>query len=255
MKTTLHGKGYLIGSLWVIMFCAIIGCKENYDFDNTTSMNTNNNTSTISPDEQEVSFDVKDFEEIYLNGNMSIKVLQGATYSLKIKGDPTDIQDLNISAKANLLHIYYKQSREKRYKMTALMTVPSLRKIKLEGAISSVFDNFQNTKAWSIQLIGASKIEIPINAETLETKISGASAAKLTGVCSDVSAKIEGASFMDGSNLNSKNTSLEVNGTSSASIKVSNKLNVVATGASSVYYYGDPATNIKTDGVCIVQKK
>jgi Putative auto-transporter adhesin, head GIN domain len=251
MKIILRGKGYLIGSLWVIMFCAI-GCKENYDFDNTTNMNTNNN---ISPDEKEVSFDIKDFEEIHLNGGMSIKVMQGATYSLKIKGDLIDIQDLDVAVKANLLQIYYKQAREKRYRMTALMTVPSLRKIKLEGAISSVFDNFQNTKAWSIQLVGASTIEMPINAETLETQISGASAAKLSGVCSEISAKIDGASSMDGSNLNSQNTSLEVNGSSSASIKVSNKLNVVATGVSSVYYYGDPITNIKTDGLCIVQKK
>jgi hypothetical protein len=251
MKTILRGKGYLIGSLWVIMLCAL-GCKEQYSFDNTTNMNTNNN---ISPDEKEVSFDVRDFEEIHLNGAMNIRVTQGAVYSLKIKGDPIDIQDLNVSVKANSLQIYYKQAREKRYQMTTVMTVPSLRKIGLEGAISLVVDNFQNTKAWSIQLVGASKIEIPINAETLETQILGASALKLSGVCSEVSAKIDGASSMDGSSLNSKNTSLEINGTSIASIKVSNKLNVVATGVSSVYYYGDPITNIKTEALCIVQKK
>lgn len=251
MKKILSNKGYLVGSLWVMILC-VSGCKKGYDFDNTTNMNNNNG---ISPDEKEVSFDIKDFDEMYLNGGMSIKVTQGATYSLTIKGDPTDIQDLEVSVKSNLLQIYYKQAREKRYRMTALMTVPSLRKIKLEGAITSVFDNFQNTKVWSIQLVGASKMEMPLKSELLELQISGASTAKLSGVCTEVAAKIEGASSMDGSNLDSQNTSLEVNGTSNASIKVSNKLNVVATGASSVYYYGDPITNIKTDGVCIVQKK
>jgi hypothetical protein len=252
MQKIFFGKGYLIGSLWVVMLCSY-GCKEKYDIKNN-NMNTDTSTD-ISPNETEVSYDAFDFDALDFECAMRLTVTQGKEYSLKIKGDPTDIQDLDVSVNAKTLKIFFKQDRKKRYRLIGKMTMPALQKIAFKGAIASVINGFEDTQIWDLKLTGVSTTKMKINAQSLDGQIIGASIAQIVGVCPQVNAKVEGASSFDGTDLSTKNTILEVNGTSNTTIRVSDKLKATATGVSSVFYYGNPITDLKTQGVSVIVKK
>lgn len=253
MQKIIFSKGYLIGSLWVVMLCSY-GCKEKYDLKNNNMNNTDPSTD-ISPNETEVSYDAFDFDALDFECAMRLTVTQGKEYSLKIKGDPTDIQDLDVAVNAKTLKIFYKQDRKRRYRLTATLTTPALQKIVLKGAILSVINGFEDTQIWDLKLIGASNNKMKINAQSLDGNIQGASVAQIAGVCSQINAKVEGSSSLDGTDLSTKNTTLEVNGASNTTIRVSDKLKATATGASSVFYYGNPITDLNTQGVSVIVKK
>jgi hypothetical protein len=71
-------------------------------------------------------------------------------------------------------------------------------------------------------------------------QFTGASDVELTGRSSEVEAVLTGASKLKAATFKIENANIKVSGASNSTIFVSNKLHAVATGASTIQYYGNP---------------
>jgi hypothetical protein len=90
----------------------------------------------------------------------------------------------------------------------------------------------------------------------LQAEASGASKIKIDGMVKSFHADASGASKIDAEGLQTENADVDSSGASSIMVSPSNDLNADASGASSVYYTGEPK-NIKqtASGASSVKKK
>lgn len=109
----------------------------------------------------------------------------------------------------------------------------------------------------NLDVSGASKVSLfDINNDSLQIDASGASKIKIEGATKDLSADMSGASFLDAENLKAENASIEASGASKADVFVSNDLKADLSGASKVYYSGNPKNfENQTSGVSVIKQK
>jgi hypothetical protein len=108
-----------------------------------------------------------------------------------------------------------------------------------------------------VEISGASSANVAgVNADSLELKASGASKIKIEGEAKILEAEASGASSIDAEKLKVEDANVEANGASSATVAATNDLDLNASGASKIYYVGEPK-NIKQDssGASSIKKK
>jgi hypothetical protein len=108
-----------------------------------------------------------------------------------------------------------------------------------------------------LDLSGASSAVVPgVRTDDLRLEVSGASKLKLDGEVKKLSAEVSGASGLDAEGLRAENAEVDASGASNATVNAVNDADLTASGASSVYYVGEPK-NLKqnSSGISSIKKK
>ena len=105
-----------------------------------------------------------------------------------------------------------------------------------------------------IDVSGASEIKLDIKAPRINSQISGASSAVLTGETKDFVASGSGASHYRCFDLLTENTAVDISGACNADVFASVKLDVQASGASGVKYKGAAAITQDLSGASGIKK-
>ena len=93
----------------------------------------------------------------------------------------------------------------------------------------------------SIRLTGASHLDlVSSSTETILADVSGAASLNINGKSEKLEADVGGASKLRGFDMIVGEAIIEVSGASLAELNVIEELNTVASGASKVYYLGEP---------------
>ena len=141
-------------------------------------------------------------------------------------------------------------------RLKAYISFKTLQSINASGASDITMNGTLKSESLKITLSGASDFKGSLNVQTLNLNISGASDAKLDGTSGVVSVQASGASDLKGYDLVSETCHAQASGASSIKITVNKELNVVASGASDVYYKGPGSIHdIRTSGASSVSKK
>ena len=112
--------------------------------------------------------------------------------------------------------------------------------VEVSGASALVMDNVEAGDA-EFDVSGASKVNGNINADDIEFKVSGASTVKLTGEANNLILDASGASNADLNALSFlENADVELSGASEATINVKGVLDINVSGASRLYFIGNP---------------
>ena len=103
---------------------------------------------------------------------------------------------------------------------------------------------------------GASTFKGDVSTSKASFDLSGASVTDVDGTAGDLSIDASGASNFKGDDLQAVSCKVEATGASSANINVSKEIDVTATGASSIHYWGGASiTHIDVSGGSSVKKK
>ncbi|MDR3351047.1 MAG: DUF2807 domain-containing protein [Prevotellaceae bacterium] len=104
-------------------------------------------------------------------------------------------------------------------------------------------------------LSGAIKVQGEINARRLTVDMSGSSRMYLSGAADKASFDLSGVANVKAGNLLSKEVEVETSGASRVEVHVSASLRVHTSGASAVYYKGNPSSfDVKTSGASKLKK-
>jgi hypothetical protein len=159
-------------------------------------------------------------------------------------------------------------------KITVYITCPELNKLAIHGATNVKGESSFKANSFDLNLNGASKLALTLNANTLKSTISGASKLDLKLTVTEMDADISGASHVtisgqadkqtldlsgashyEASNLSSKTVAVDASGASKATISVSGELSAEASSASKVNYKGNPkVNNLRTSGAASIHK-
>lgn len=202
---------------------------------------------------------LKDFDEINAEGNFTLQIKKDKDFAVWVYGDDQFVNNLEVDITGNKLNIetskrFMEWFRDKKHQSRVEISLPSLTKLNVSGANNSTISGFDQDEL-NIEINGASKSELKIDAKTLNIEINGASEVELTGKGKVMVAEINGASSMDAFDFETSDCTLEVNGASSADVYVTDKLDAEASGASNIVYKGFPSVTPDVSGFSSIKPK
>jgi Putative auto-transporter adhesin, head GIN domain len=197
---------------------------------------------TLAPlDSDSRNFDLRDFDQLEIGNAFDITVRQSGRFSIFVRGDRRDIQDLDVYVdRSGKLVMKYRNWRLRRYDMDVEITMPTLRGIDFSGATNSSVTGFGNIRDLDVELSGASKSTIDGDWDRVNVNISGASDLNLRGQGLSLGGDLSGASRLDAFDYPVDNADLDLSGASTARVLVGKTLKVSASGASTLRYRGNP---------------
>jgi len=184
----------------------------------------------------EKEINVSNFERVDLSGIYSVDISIGDEQSVSVKAEENLMKYLKVKVSNNTLIFDTKRNLSPRKGIKAFVVLKSLKGINASGASFAKAENIDAANI-SIDISGASKVEISGSSDNLELDVSGA-------------AKLYAKNFV------CKKISADVSGAGNAVINVIEKLYADVSGAGSLNYYGNPNDfSFDTSGAGSIKKK
>ncbi len=201
---------------------------------------------------------ISDFDKVDISHSFVVDIKQGENFSVIIRVDDNLVEQLQVEKFGSTLKIGLKSdvSIVSNATLEAEITMPQLTGLDLSGASNATISGFKSTKNLTVDLSGASSLRGDIEAGDTSFDLSGSSNANLTGSGGNLTLDASGSSDVDLSDFPVADAEIEASGASTVTVKPSGRLDVNASGASDVYYLGNPSMGaIDTSGASSVEPK
>lgn len=206
---------------------------------------------------QEESF--TGFNKVDASHSFEVEISQSEEFSVVIRADDNVMEYVEVTKVGSTLKIGLEPGRDynlRNVTLEATVTMPVLTGLTLSGASHGDITGFESTEPLDLDLSGASSVRGDIEAGDANFEFSGASTADLTGSAQNLTVDASGASDANLAEFAVTNANVDASGASEVTVNVSGTLDVDASGASHVYYLGDPTLGkIDTSGASTVREK
>jgi hypothetical protein len=202
--------------------------------------------------------DVEGFTRVEVSNAIQLEITRSDEYSVTITGYENLVERIDVGLAGQELTIRFQPGTYFRNNVRAIVAMPDLSGLTVSGASRAVAEGFESTGDFHLDVSGASRVEINIEAGKTTAEISGASRldgrllaqefmldvsgasqCELTGNAGDTELDISGASRVDLLELPVQNVDADISGASRVTINMSGTLNVDLSGASRLQYTGD----------------
>jgi len=194
--------------------------------------------------------DVSGFNEIHFSGMGDLIIEQGDIEALTIEADDNIIDLIETEVSGEQLEIGLRRginivptTRIKMY-----LTVKDLDRISLSGLGDIDCSSFK-TDELRFSISGSGNVDFNIEADSLETEVSGLGDIYLKGKAGSHEIDISGSGKYDAKELESNDCRIKVSGLGSATVNVSDNLDIDISGAGNVYYVGQPSITQHISGL------
>lgn len=211
----------------------------------------------VSPrGEKTKNFNVSDFDEVDGGSAIYFTVKEGSSFNVSAIGDGRDIDDLDIRVRNGELKVDYvnRIGRINRFRMDVIIEMPTIKAVDFSGASDAIVENFTGLQELDAKLSGSSKLRIRQEVGKLTADISGASTLYVVDLVDELDVEASGASTVNAFEADASEAFVEASGASTVRVSVSDYLEVDASGASSVFYRGEPEIKEKTSGASKVRQ-
>lgn len=195
-----------------------------------------------------------DFDRLEMGSALNIEVEQANTFSIEVEGDRRNIDDLDVYKSGNTLIIEFDDNANRHHDTYVKITMPTLEAVNFSGASVSTIRGFESDDHIDFYLSGSSVAQLDADYREVKAVVSGSSSLVLYGSGEELTAEISGASSLKAFNFPVGQATLNVSGSSEGRVTVTNELKVIANGASSVLYRGNPVLTSNTSGASTVEK-
>ncbi|MDQ3179093.1 MAG: DUF2807 domain-containing protein [Acidobacteriota bacterium] len=180
--------------------------------------------------------EVSGFKEVEAGGAITLEIVAQKDFSVEVNADDNLLALIKTEVSGNTLKIYSEGRISSKTKMLVKISMPELNSLDVSGASGATVANVK-TDLLKLQASGASKIKIDGEAASLESDASGASG-------------------IDAEGLKVVNADVQASGASNTTVSAITELKADSSGASTIYYTGEPkSVSPKTSGASSVKKK
>lgn len=179
---------------------------------------------------------VSGFTEVEAGGAITVEIFAQKDFSVEVEADDNLLSLIETKVSGDTLKISMKDRISPKNKIRVKIAMPELNGLDISGASTAVV---KDVKADSLKLeaSGASKITIDGEANSLESEASG-------------------ASRIDAENLKIEDADVRASGASNTTVSAANELKADASGASTIYYTGEPKDlSQNTSGASSIKRK
>ncbi|HEX5167571.1 MAG TPA: head GIN domain-containing protein [Cyclobacteriaceae bacterium] len=197
----------------------------------------------------ERTYSIVDFDRLEIGSAMIITVEQGNFFSVQVRGDRRNLNDLDVFKDGNTLVARFDEQGNRSHDTYITITMPLLRSANFSGASNSKVSGFSlNDDRFGLYLSGASVCQLNGDFGEMKLVVSGASVFTLTGTGDELDAELSGASLLNAFDYDVDAANVEASGASKAKVSVNKELYAEASGASIIAYHGDPSVISNTSG-------
>ena len=172
-----------------------------------------------------------DFTRLDISGGFKINLKQDSSLTVSVTADDNLMKYIHINSEGDKLRIYSKKNICGSGEIVLNIGVKNLEVIKTSGGISLVTDGKLNTKDLHLELNGASRIDMDLNAANLFTEGSGSTDMTLRGQATSHKIEFAGSGKVKAGDFVVGSYDIETTGASECTINVLKDLNVNTTGA------------------------
>ena len=180
--------------------------------------------------------EVSGFTKVEGGGAIILEIVAQKDFSVEVEADDNLLQYIKTEISGDTLKVFTKDRISPRNKLVVKISMPEFTALDVSGASGATVSNVK-TDSLKLEASGASKIKIDGEANSLESEATG-------------------ASKIDAEGLKVENADVEANGASNTTVSATNELKANASGASTIYYTGEPKNiSPKSSGASSVKKK
>jgi hypothetical protein len=183
------------------------------------------------------------FTKIDISGGFKVILKQDSSLAITVSADDNLIKYIKTTVDDNKLRISTgDRNLCNSGEMAITIGVRNIEQIKASGAIDLSSDGKINAKDFQFKLLGATKVNMDIDAANLNTEGSGATEINLKGQASSHNIDLSGGSKIYALDFVVGNYNISTSGASECQINVLHSLNIHTSGASTIKYRGNPST-------------
>lgn len=202
----------------------------------------------------ERKFSVFGFDRLDVGDAFQISVEQGDFFEVIASGDRRNLDDLKIKKEGTTLVIGYDDKQGRKHTTSITIRMPQLLSASFSGATDSRISGFLNMDEFNLSILGASICQLSIVVNEVNIFASGASNISMLGEAETLKAELSGASVLQAYGFPVITSNIRVSGASDAKVTVSDKLDVYASGGSTVAYRGNPLVTSNVSGGSSLRK-
>ena len=208
-----------------------------------------------TPETEEYAF--TEFTEVEISSAFEFEIEQSGSYSINVTADDNIMEYVQVSQDGPTLKIGLRRVIWLGpVTLRASVTMPQLHDLDVSGASRGTVSDFSSTEDVAIMVSGASRVIGDITAGDVDFDISGASTIQLEGSANDMVADVSGASRFNLDDFTVNNADVDLSGASSATINLNGRLDADLSGASKLWYIGEPTMgDINISGASTISKK
>jgi hypothetical protein len=180
-----------------------------------------------------LEYDLNNFNQIEVSGAFEVELSQSDEYFVRIETDENLFPNIEVKVRNEKLELGSKNIRKYSI-MKAIIGMPELNGFEASGAVFLSSDNILAGESLILSLSGASKANLVLDYNFIETTLSGACKLTLEGQAESHSAKISGASKLHAGQLQTTSTVLHASGASKAHLWAQDHLETNTSGAATV---------------------
>lgn len=187
--------------------------------------------------------DLDAFENLRISGNFESAVVPSDRYRITVQGDEQDIENVAVSVSNNTLHVEQETNgrifgRTPRIEIE-IETPEPLKKVRLSGSNEAHIASAGTLE--SLRLSGSTRLHLDeLNSENLSIRGSGSSGIEGNGTVETLEVRQSGSSRLNFEETITQDATLRTSGSSRVTLHVEEYLKVRSSGASRVYYIGNP---------------
>jgi hypothetical protein len=185
------------------------------------------------------SYDEVDFDEIEVHSAFHLTVRQSDSFQVRVTVPERSVDNIQLRRSGGRIRL----SMEHGFldgDVSATVELPLLRQVDAHDASEVRLERIESSGTVTLRLEDASKIRGELHANRTELDVSKASEATLDGRTDELKLDVSGVSEAHLRNLPTGRADVKVVSASSATIDVSDWLDVTAKSLAVLHYYGDP---------------
>ena len=185
------------------------------------------------------SYDEVDFDQIEVHSAFHLTVRQSDTFRVSVTVPEGSVDNIQVTRSGSRLRL----SMEHGFldgEVSAVVELPVLRQIAGHDASEVRLDRIRTPDTVTIGLEDASQVDGQLDAGKTVVDLGSTSRATLDGKTAELTLHASGFSEADLRNLPCRRADVRLSDASTATIDVSERLDVTASTLSVLHYYGDP---------------
>jgi hypothetical protein len=201
---------------------------------------------------------VDTFHGLKIQSAIEVKYKPSSTIEVKVTAGEKYINDIKVVTVNGILEMYYDGNRNFNGDNDIKIDISGPSNIdflEMTGAASFKNEDTLRTDKFKYDLSGASSAKVNLVSSTLSGEISGAASLKLFGKAVEAKHQSSGASSLKAYEFFTEKTTVSASGASSSRVRASKEIKGDASGASNLYFKGNPSVqDLETSGAGSVKR-
>ncbi|MDD5339351.1 MAG: DUF2807 domain-containing protein [Dehalococcoidales bacterium] len=198
------------------------------------------------------------FSKIEISNTFDFKIMQSNDFSVKLDTDEGFMKNVDIHQDGDKLKVHHSHHiswmfRHTRPRIT--ITMPVIKELRLTGAVQGEVIGFKSKEDFSLEMDGASRVLIDLQAVKTDIRVRGACTVEAKGSAQNLIVDVNGACTLELEDFAVKEAAIRLNGASNCKAQVNGRLDARLGGVSNLGLKGEPTIgDIRTTGMAKLSK-